>query len=107
MAGRKAGKGRTSTRTWHRPQSAEVVDDNGWIVSFMAIQATHHGGKGYSFMIDGCKEEGLGGGVGAELLRRPQSHSSRVYFDGEETDPIPIKAGVPQGSPLSPILFIL
>ena len=30
-----------------------------------------------------------------------------LYFDGQETEDIPVTAGVPQGSPLSPILFIL
>src|SRR5690606_39796345 len=30
-----------------------------------------------------------------------------LWFDGEETDPIPVPAGVPQGSPLSPVLFLL
>jgi exonuclease III len=30
-----------------------------------------------------------------------------LHFDGKATPPIPVKAGVPQGSPLSPILFIL
>ena len=30
-----------------------------------------------------------------------------LYFDGQQTDDIPVAAGVPQGSPLSPILFIL
>jgi hypothetical protein len=30
-----------------------------------------------------------------------------LKFDDETTEPIPIKAGVSQGSPLSPILFII
>lgn len=31
----------------------------------------------------------------------------RLHFDGEASEAIPITAGVPQGSPLSPILFLL
>ena len=30
-----------------------------------------------------------------------------LYFDGQQTEDIPVAAGVPQGSPLSPVLFIL
>ena len=30
-----------------------------------------------------------------------------LYFNGQSTEDIPVEAGVPQGSPLSPILFIL
>jgi hypothetical protein len=30
-----------------------------------------------------------------------------LHFDGQKTEDIPVAAGVPQGSPLSPILFIL
>ena len=33
--------------------------------------------------------------------------SARLRFDGEESTRIDVRAGVPQGSPLSPILFIL
>jgi hypothetical protein len=35
------------------------------------------------------------------------SREATLFFDGQTTQPIPIRAGVPQGSPLSPILFIL
>jgi hypothetical protein len=30
-----------------------------------------------------------------------------LYFDGQQTSDIPVMAGVPQGSPLSPVLFVL
>jgi len=33
--------------------------------------------------------------------------SARLCFDGEKSKEIRVPAGVPQGSPLSPILFIL
>lgn len=36
-----------------------------------------------------------------------EDRKATLFFDGQATEPIPVKAGVPQGSPLSPILFIL
>ena len=36
-----------------------------------------------------------------------ETRTARLRFDGETTDPFDLQAGVPQGSPLSPILFIL
>lgn len=36
-----------------------------------------------------------------------EGRTARLRFDGETTAAIPVRAGVPQGSPLSPILFIL
>jgi hypothetical protein len=35
------------------------------------------------------------------------NRTASLYFDGESTPPYSITAGVPQGSPLSPILFLL
>ena len=36
-----------------------------------------------------------------------ETRTARLRFDGETTEPFDLLAGVPQGSPLSPILFIL
>jgi len=36
-----------------------------------------------------------------------QDRYATLFFDGEGSEPVRIKAGVPQGSPLSPILAIL
>ena len=36
-----------------------------------------------------------------------EDRTAVLRFDDEATEPIPIKAGVPQGSPLSPVLFII
>jgi retron-type reverse transcriptase len=36
-----------------------------------------------------------------------ETRTARLRFDGETTQPFNLLAGVPQGSPLSPILFIL
>jgi hypothetical protein len=33
--------------------------------------------------------------------------SAILWFDGRATEPLPVRAGVPQGSPLSPVLFLL
>jgi len=35
------------------------------------------------------------------------NRSAILWFDGRATEPIPVPAGVPQGSPLSPVLFLL
>jgi len=44
------------------------------------------------------------GTMGPELFNKPDGCP---VFDGEESTHLHIHAGVPQGSPLSPILFIL
>jgi hypothetical protein len=31
---------------------------------------------------------------------------TRLSFDGKDSDPLPVPAGIPQGSPISPILFL-
>lgn len=58
-------------------------------------------------LVDTLRKKGFPGWV----LRWTQSYlaerSATLVFDGEESELIPIEAGVPQGSPLSPILFIL
>jgi hypothetical protein len=36
-----------------------------------------------------------------------EDRRATLFFDGQATEPIPVRAGVPQGSRLSPILFIL
>ena len=36
-----------------------------------------------------------------------QDRTAALIFDGKTTDPYPVQAGVPQGSPLSPVLFLL
>jgi hypothetical protein len=58
-------------------------------------------------LVDTLRKKGFPGWV----LRWTQSYlaerSATLVFDGEESEPIPVEAGVPQGSPLSPILFIL
>src|SRR5437667_12876628 len=35
------------------------------------------------------------------------SRTTRMRFNGITTDPIPTPTGIPQGSPLSPILYVL
>lgn len=36
-----------------------------------------------------------------------EGRTARLSFDGEDSEPLSVRAGVPQGSPLSPILFLL
>ncbi len=43
--------------------------------------------------------------MGGQLVDRPET--TALTFDGKTAPPRAVTAGVPQGSPLSPILFIL
>ena len=58
-------------------------------------------------LLDTMRSKGYPPWVVQWLRSYLEDRTSVLKFDDEMTEPIPIKAGVPQGSPLSPILFII
>ena len=61
----------------------------------------------HNLLLDTLRGKGLQPWVIRWLRSYLEDRTARLVFDGETTERRPIRAGVPQGSPLSPILFIL
>eukprot|EP00966_Prymnesium_polylepis_P031920 742776-Prymnesium_polylepis.1 len=64
----------------------------------------------WDFLLDALPQIGLGGGF-LGYIRLMYSHQNppnrRMYINGHLSLPFPLGAGVAQGCPLSPLLFLL
>ena len=61
----------------------------------------------HDLLLDTLRSKGLQPWLVRWLRSYLENRTACLVFDGETTECRPIRAGVPQGSPLSPILFIL
>ena len=58
-------------------------------------------------LLDTLREKGFPAWVVRWVRSYLTDRTARLRFDGEDSAPFPIIAGVPQGSPLSPVLFLI
>jgi Reverse transcriptase (RNA-dependent DNA polymerase)/Endonuclease-reverse transcriptase len=66
-----------------------------------AFNYVHH-----SRLYDNLRKRGIPKGLAQWLLSFLQDRSTKLQFNGASSDEIQVPAGVPQGSPLSPLLFM-
>jgi hypothetical protein len=61
----------------------------------------------YIRLLDALREKGYPGWIVRWVRTFLVGRTAGLYIDAEESAVIPVRVGVPQGSPLSPILYIL
>ena len=61
----------------------------------------------YTRLLDTLRSQGFPIWVVRWVHSFTSERQSRLMFNGRVSDPVALRAGVPQGSPLSPILFVL
>ena len=82
--------------------------DRGGIVSLLQLDfAGAFDTVNHNRLIEILRNKGLPEWLLSFIRSFLAARTARLLFDGRQSEPFDIRAGVPQGSPLSPILFLL
>lgn len=89
-------------------EAAQTAWDHGAVASLLqldikgAFDTVNH-----TRLLDTLRQKGFPPWVVRWIRSYLTGRQAQLSFDGREAEPVLLRAGVPQGSPLSPILFIL